>query len=186
MSRRKTARESRVSGVVGDHGCASCSIDWEQAPYQVNDATRPRLPFRYAERVPENPLKSALYGKIFPLDVRAHFEVVNKRVCDCCKQPRRHCLVGGMVKIRAKGVDIVEFKDRCVREIETCERFVRSANQHPPPDTCAADRRDVVEGGGPRLDKRTPFFHRHLRSESKQHDVSEQRRGPFQGMPCCC
>jgi len=66
-------------------------------------------------------LNSALKGKVFPLDVGAHLEVVNERVRDDGKQSRRHCFVRGMVEICAQAIDVVEFKDRCVGEIETRE-----------------------------------------------------------------
>lgn len=92
-----------------------------QAPYQVKNASGDRASVGCDQQMLSKTVEQGLKGKILSLGVGGDFKVVNKRVLDSGKEPRGDGLVCGMVEIRAQGVYVVEFKDRYIREIETCQ-----------------------------------------------------------------
>jgi len=91
--------------------------------------------------------------------------------------------VRGVIEIRLERIDVVEFKDRRERKFDACERFVRPSNRQPAPDARTTDHRHVAERGAPRIDQRTSIPDRHVRAESKQDDVGDQRRDLLGNLP---
>ena len=101
------------------------------------------------------------------LRIGRHVEVVNQRVGDDGEQFRLHRRVRRVVEVRSQPIHVIEFEDRCVRQIDLRQLFVGATYAEPPPNVCTPDRRNPPQRACPNIDELPSIGDRHVRPQSK-------------------
>ena len=79
----------------------------------------------------------------------------------------------GMIEVGAQPGHVVELQEGGVRHIDARQLFVGAPDAHAASDLRAANRRNVTQRSGERIDDRLPIFDRDVGLGTKQNDVSD-------------
>ena len=108
-----------------------------------------------------------------------HLEVINQRIRERGEESCRDHFVRRMVEVRAQAVAIVKFEHSGVRKISMNHVLIGAADADASSDARAPDRGNLPKRCCPDFYQLAAIRHGDVRTETEQHNVSDQRCGPF-------